>query len=100
MARDLALLIIDVQAGMFWQPEQPYRGREILEVIARLAEHARATAVPIIYIRHDGGAGDPLARGTSGWQIHPSIAPNAAEQIVEKRYSNSFQETDLREILD
>ncbi|MFZ0659601.1 MAG: cysteine hydrolase family protein [Candidatus Binataceae bacterium] len=100
MARDLAFLIIDVQAGMFSMPEQPYRGGEILEVIARLADRARAASIPIIYVRHDGGAGDPLARGTSGWEIHPSIAPKAGERIVEKRHPNSFQETDLREILD
>lgn len=100
MARDLALLIIDVQAGMFSQPEQPYRGGEILEAIARLADHARAASIPVIYVRHDGGAGDPLARGTPGWEIHSSIAPNAREPIIEKRYPNSFQETDLREILD
>jgi aminoglycoside 6'-N-acetyltransferase len=100
MASDLALLIIDVQAGMFSFPEQPHRSAELLQEIAGLADRARAASVPVIYVRHDGGAGHPLAKGTPGWEIHDTIAPKKDERIVEKRFSNSFEKTDLREILD
>jgi aminoglycoside 6'-N-acetyltransferase len=100
MASDLALLIIDVQAGMFSFPEQPHRSAELLQEIAGLADRARAASVPVIYVRHDGGAGHPLKKGTPGWEIHDSITPQQDDRIVEKRFSNSFEKTDLREILD
>jgi nicotinamidase-related amidase len=100
MASDLALLIIDVQAGMFSLPELPHRSTQLLEEIARLADRARAASIPVIYVRHDGGAGHPLEKGTPGWEIHGSIAPKKKERIVEKRFSSSFEKTDLQEILN
>jgi nicotinamidase-related amidase len=93
---DTALLVIDVQAGMFAEAEQPYQGEQLLANINHLIDQARASQTPIIYVQHGGPAGDSLEPGTSGWAIHPAIAPTENDTIVQKRFPDSFQETTLQ----
>lgn len=93
------LLIIDVQVGII-EGFHAYQGREVLERINSLRAKARASNVPIIYIQHDGGAGDPLEAGSEGWHIHPAIKPQAEDLIISKRASDSFFETSLQRELE
>lgn len=99
MNKDAALLIIDVQVGII-EGFHAYRGRDVLEQVNSLLLRARASNVPIIYIQHDGAAGDPLEAGSEGWQIHPAIKPHAEDLIVRKRASDSFFETTLQRELE
>jgi nicotinamidase-related amidase len=99
MNSNVALLIIDVQVGII-EGFHAYRGREVLEQINRLLSLARASNVPIIYIQHDGAAGDPLEAGSEGWQIHSAIKPHAEDLIIRKRASDSFFETTLQRELE
>src|SRR5262249_10211100 len=55
--------------------------------------------VPVIYVRHDGGKGDPLEADTPGWRIHPRVAPADGEPVVDKRSGSSFYETPLQSML-
>ena len=90
-----ALLVIDVQKGMFMPPGPAFRGDEVVGRIGGLLAEARARKLPVLHVQHDGGPGDVLAHGTEGWQIHAGAAPQSGEPVVEKRHCNSFQETDL-----
>jgi len=90
-----ALLVIDVQRGMFMPPSPAFRGDEVVGRIGGLLAEARARKLPVLHVQHDGGPGDVLAHGTEGWQIHAGAAPQSGEPVVEKRHCNSFQETDL-----
>jgi nicotinamidase-related amidase len=90
-----ALLVVDVQQGMFMPPTPAFQGEAVVERIGGLLARARAQKLPVIHVQHDGGPGDVLERGSQGWQIHPGIIVAAGEPIVEKRYCSSFQETDL-----
>ncbi len=92
-----ALLIIDTQVGLI---EPAYQGFEVLEQIRTLLDKARAAHVPVIYVQHDGPKGNDLEVGTSGWQIHPRIAPQEGEPIVHKRASDSFYQTTLAHELE
>jgi nicotinamidase-related amidase len=91
-----ALLVIDVQKGMFLPPAPAFRGDEVVERIGGLLAAARARKLPVFHVQHDGGPGDVLARGSEGWQIHAGVAPTGNEPVTEKRYCSSFQETDLQ----
>ncbi len=93
---DTALLIIDVQAGMFAGAEQPYQGEQLLTKINHLLALARASATPIIYVQHGSRAGTPLEPGTPGWEIHPAIAPTGSDAIIQKRFPDAFQATTLQ----
>jgi nicotinamidase-related amidase len=90
-----ALMVVDVQQGMFAVPSPLYRGEEVVRCIAGLLERARAEGVPVVHIQHDGGPGHVLAKGSPGWPHHPMAAPRAGEMVVEKRHSSAFHDTDL-----
>lgn len=90
-----ALVVIDLQQGMFCDVVAPYRGEEVLQRVAALLDRARATSLPIFHVQHDGGAGDILGKGSPGWPHHPVVAPKAGEPVIEKRHSSAFHGTDL-----
>lgn len=63
-------------------------------------QKARDNQIPVIYVQHDGGEGDPLQYGLESWEIHDDIAPESGDPIVHKRTPDSFHETNLKDILD
>ncbi len=71
----------------------------VLPEIKTLLTKARASKIPVIYIQHDGAKGHPLETHTKGWEIHPSVVPADGEQVIRKRESDSFFETDLQKEL-
>lgn len=98
MSQKTALVIIDVQVGLI-DPNNSHH-TQTLENIQTLLSRARDTGVPVIYVQHDGPKGDSLYKGTDTWHIHPAIAPQQGEPIVNKRASDAFYDTTLKEILD
>ena len=50
-----ALLMIDIQQGMWMEPKPPHNDQAFLKNAAALLAKARAKGVPVIHIRHDGG---------------------------------------------
>jgi nicotinamidase-related amidase len=101
MTDKTALLIVDLQVAMFESESDPpiHDAHGLLQRAGDLIARARAAGVPVIYVRHDGGPGDPLEAGRPGWDIHPVLEPAADEAIVEKRAPDSFHETELGELL-
>ena len=101
MGNNKALLVIDVQVGMFKGSDGPvYGGERLLERIAILIRKAREAGTPVIYVQHCEGPGEILEPGTEGWKIHPDIAPLAGEPVIQKRTPNSFHETTLQQELE
>ena len=100
MKENTALLVIDVQMGMFEENDPVYRGEELLETISSLIAQARATGVPVVYVQHSGSEEDPLNPKAPGWPIHPAIAPREGEWVIHKHHPDSFQETDLQHELE
>lgn len=95
-----ALLIIDVQVGMFEaEGFVLYRSVEVLNTIKALIAKARSNKLPIIYIQHDGGSGSVLEKGSRNWAIHPEISPTAHDIVVEKNTPDSFLNTNLKQVL-
>ena len=62
-----ALLMIDVQEGMWMESKPPHNDKAFLKNAAALLEKARSKGVPIIHIQHDGGQGDVLHEGHDGF---------------------------------
>ncbi|KUO96361.1 isochorismatase family protein [Ferroacidibacillus organovorans] len=65
-----ALIIIDVQVGMFEEAEAVYQGDMLLRRIAALITKARSSMVPVIYVQHNEDPGGALEPNTRGWEIH------------------------------
>ncbi|MBT2636584.1 cysteine hydrolase family protein [Bacillus sp. ISL-39] len=94
-----ALLIIDVQNGMFQEGNVVYKGDGLLQNLKNLISQARSNKTPIFYIQHNAPAGKPLEYGTKGWEIHPEISPNTQDVIIQKTTPDSFFNTTLDEEL-
>lgn len=92
-----ALLVIDVQQAMI--DEHPARMDEFMLNLKLLIDTAHQGGTEVIYVRHDGGEGDVLAYGTSGWQLEKSLHPRAEERVFDKRFGSAFRQTGLREYL-
>jgi nicotinamidase-related amidase len=96
-----ALIIIDVQQGMFAFPSMPpHDGEALLGRLAGLLTRARAAGIPRFFVQHQGDEpGHPLAEGSPGFRFRPEVAPGAGEEVVVKRQCSAFHATDLDERL-
>jgi nicotinamidase-related amidase len=90
----LALMVIDVQQGMFGGV-QPFCGEAVVARIAGLIARARAAKVPVVFVQHDGGPGDEFDSNGPGFPFHPAVAPLAGEPVTVKRRNSGFYQTDL-----
>lgn len=94
-----ALLVIDVQKGMYQEGHVVYEGENLLQNIKGLIGQARSAGIPIFYIQHNAPAGKPLEYGTTGWEIHPEITPNKEDGRIQKTTPDPFYKTSLDEEL-
>lgn len=94
-----ALLVIDVQKGMFLEGNMVYKGDGLLHKISSLIVRARSSKIPILYVQHNAPAGKPLEHGTEGWEIHSDIKPHEEDVIIQKTTPDSFFNTPLEEEL-
>jgi nicotinamidase-related amidase len=92
-----ALIIIDVQNGMFLEGHAVYDGEQLLQNLNGLIAKARASQTPVIYVQHNEPEG--LVYGTEWWEIHPAIAPENGDLIIHKKRPDSFYQTPLDEEL-
>lgn len=96
---DTAVLVIDMQMIMFDSEPALYRRDEVLATARDVIERARAAGVEVIYVQHNDAPGTNMATGAPGWTIHPAIAPQTGELIVQKWTPDSFHETTLHDEL-
>ena len=89
-----ALLVVDVQNGNTTGAHE--RDKVVANVVDLVAK-ARRTDVPVVWVQHNDD--DNLVRGSGPWEIVPELAPDPAEPLVEKSYSDSFDDTALEEVL-
>lgn len=95
-----ALLIIDVQNDMFEMHNKLHRPEALLSAIGILIQKARESGAPVIYVQHNSMKGERFRRGTRGWEIQDSIAPEVGDMIIQKFVPDSFHETGLKEKLE
>lgn len=88
-----ALMVIDVQNGVV---EGTHRRDEVVANIAALVDKARQAEVPVIWVQHSS---EQLVRGSAEWDFVPELSRRVSEPVVHKRYADSFEETDLEQVL-
>ena len=93
-----ALMIVDVQKALI--DEHPYDEKAFLARLKDLIRAARDSGVDVLYVRHDGGKGDPLNYGEPGFEIYPDVAPQPGEMVFDKKYNSAFKETELERHLN
>jgi nicotinamidase-related amidase len=88
-----ALLVIDVQNGVV---QNAYERDRVIANIHTLVGKARAEDVPVLWVQHSD---DDLPRGSENWEYVPELERLDAEPLVHKTYGDSFEATDLEELL-
>ncbi|MFW9878850.1 MAG: cysteine hydrolase family protein [Candidatus Thorarchaeota archaeon] len=100
MGLSKALLIIDVQNGLFNVKDSPiFQEEHLIKNIQTLLKKARKAKIPIFYIQHNDPKGQVLENGTENWKIRVEITPKVEDVIIQKYYPDSFLDTNLEEQL-
>ncbi|MFT0475890.1 cysteine hydrolase family protein [Pseudomonas antarctica] len=95
-----ALLIIDMQNGLYDGPEKPFERERVLGTINQLIQRARAAKAPIFVARHTGPTGSPIAVGSPLWQLWPGLdVDEARDHLFNKTRPSCFLGTDLAQQL-
>jgi len=98
-----ALLIIDVQHGVFMRKEYDgmaiYNEDILLNNLKRLIQKAKSANTPIIYIQHMYENFPLMEKGQPLWDVHPNIKPESTDVIIEKYHADAFLNSTLDETL-
>jgi len=97
-SNQFALLIIDVQQGLFRKSTPIYMAKELLQNIHTLVDGAHRAGVPVFYVQHSDQKA--LVLESPDWQLHPALHPINTDQIIHKRHGNAFEETLLGQELN
>ena len=99
---DTALLIIDIQKDYFPGGAMELEGADAAAAKAGAAlEKFRNNGNPVIHVRHLSvrPGSTFFLPGTRGAEIHPLVAPQGNESVVEKNFPNGFRGTRLEQAL-
>ncbi|WP_202710546.1 cysteine hydrolase family protein [Sporosalibacterium faouarense] len=89
-----ALLVIDVQNGLFSDPKCPvYKEKMLIENIKKVIKKATEANIPIIYIQHTDDSWIP--KGSKVWQIYEQIKPSKEDKKIIKFTPDAFYKTSL-----
>ena len=88
-----ALLVVDVQNGVVGGAHER---DAVVANVGSLVEKARSEKVPVVWVQHSD---EQLAKGSDDWRIVPELAPADAEPLIEKNYGDSFEDTNLEDVL-
>lgn len=97
-ASTTALLVIDVQNGLFSKPTPVYKADQLLENINTLRRQLSQKGGLVVTIQHSNQK--QLQKGSANWQLHPDLEISPQDLLIHKTFGNAFQETGLQGELD
>lgn len=86
-----ALLVIDVQRGVFDRPMPVYEPEALLTTINSLAARAHRAGALVVYIQHSNKSF--LIEESDAWQLHPALHPEPVDLIFRKYLGDAFAGT-------
>jgi len=86
-----ALLIIDMQAGLFDHPI--YRSQALLAAVCALAERANRSGAAVFYVQHANAKA--LAAGSPAFALHPGLRPQPGDGSIVKHHGSALEDTPL-----
>ncbi|MGY1808830.1 cysteine hydrolase family protein [Blastococcus sp. SYSU D00669] len=88
-----ALVVIDVQNGVVGGAHDR---DAVVANIGTLVERAREADVPVVWVQHSA---DDLPQGSEAWEYVRELPRRESEPLVHKTFGDSFEGTDLEEVL-
>jgi nicotinamidase-related amidase len=95
----IALLIIDMQKGMFTKETPRYQSDRIISNINSIANIVRSISGKVIFIQHDGNKEEGYQPNTEEWELIPEIIRNPIDIIIHKTACDSFYKSELEKYL-
>ena len=91
-----AVLVIDVQAGLFCAKPAPFEAEAVVARINAVTAKARLAGAPVIFIQHDAElGGEDVVPFTEGWKLHPKLEVRSGELVIRKTTCDAFYGTSL-----
>jgi nicotinamidase-related amidase len=91
-----AVLVIDVQAGLFGGESAAFEAEAVIARINEATAKAREAGAPVFFIQHDGEPGSNYVEPfTDGWKLHPSLVVRPGDVIIRKTTCDAFYGTSL-----
>jgi nicotinamidase-related amidase len=88
-----ALLVVDVQNGVVIGNHER---DAVVANIERVVNEARQNRIPVVWVQDSS---ESRAIGSDPWKIVPELTPINTEPHVDKKYGDSFEDTDLESVL-
>jgi nicotinamidase-related amidase len=93
-----ALIVIDVQRGLFSKPTPVFNADLLLSKINTLKERFTTSGAPVFFIQHSNKK--MLVEGSENWLFHPELDITENDIIIQKTHGNAFEGTNLKVELD
>ena len=94
-----ALIVVDMQAGMFGSGRTPLNVETVVERLNAVGDAVRARGGLVVFIQHTGQPGSDYAPGQPGWELLPSLDRRPEDRVVSKTICDSFYDTELDSVL-
>jgi nicotinamidase-related amidase len=95
----VALIIIDMQCGMFTGDTPRFDSENVIKNILQTADAVRSADGKVIIIQHDGNTEEGYAPHTEEWQLIPQIRKIKPDAVVHKTACDAFYRTELEDYL-
>lgn len=89
-----ALLVIDVQRGVFESKPPPHEAEDVLARINALTARARVAGVPVVFVQHEH-EGSPLYPGAPKWELDPRLVVATEDHALRKTTPDVFLRSEL-----
>ena len=95
-----AVLIVDVQVGVFETDPAPLDKEGVLARINQVTGSARAVPASVIFLQHDGDPKEQwLVPFTDAWRLHPALHVGRDDCVIRKTACDGFYRTELADYL-
>ena len=94
--KNTALLIIDIQNGLFEKQRKIFNESKLLNNINVLIKYQKDKILPVIFIQHNN---KQLQKGTKNWEIHDALIKSKDDIVIQKTEGDAFSNTELDDIL-
>ena len=95
----LALLVVDMQQGLFSSEQSRYRSASVVANINLLIDFCHQESIPVVFFQHDGSIDDVLEPQTDGWQLLPQLHRQPHDHLIRKSACDAFYRTGLQPLL-
>jgi nicotinamidase-related amidase len=94
-----ALLIIDMQKGLFTEASPRFDADGVVHRINQLSAKFRSNGMPVIFIQHDGIDTGYFEKKSWQWMLLDELTVNTADIFIDKYANDVFYNSELQSTL-